>query len=193
MPRLSVCTLLALGSLAGVLLGGCRPEHEAAGPPALAASTTTAAAPTAYVAAANDVEAGRYLATVAGCNDCHTAGYLQAGGAVPESEWLLGSPIGWRGPWGTTYPPNLRLTVQSLSEDVFVDMLHTRTGLPPMPWMNTAKLSDADARALYRYLQALGPKGEPMPAAVPPGVEPDTPYLDLEPKHMERLAPPPQG
>ena len=58
-----------------------------------------------------DVERGRYLAIIGGCNDCHTDGYLQAEGDVPEDRWLLGSPVGWRGPWGTTYPPNLRLSV----------------------------------------------------------------------------------
>ena len=64
-----------------------------------------------------DVERGRYLAIIGGCNDCHTDGYLQAEGDVPEDRWLLGSPVGWRGPWGTTYPPNLRLSVQALTED----------------------------------------------------------------------------
>jgi mono/diheme cytochrome c family protein len=57
-----------------------------------------------------DAARGRYIALIGGCNDCHTAGFPQKGGEVPEAEWLLGNPVGFRGPWGTTYPTNLRLT-----------------------------------------------------------------------------------
>ena len=165
------------------VLSGCRQAETA--PPSVPTETVSAEAAAApHVAATSDLEAGRYLVIVGGCNDCHTAGYLQTEGNVPESEWLLGSPIGWRGPWGTTYPANLRLTTQNLTEDAFVTVLHTRKALPPMPWMNTAKLSDRDARAIYRYIRSLGPKGEVMPAPVPPDVEPTTPYLDLMPKNL---------
>lgn len=61
-----------------------------------------------------EVERGRYLAKVTGCNDCHTAGYARAGGKVPESQWLMGDSLGWRGPWGTTYPANLRLYMRGM-------------------------------------------------------------------------------
>ena len=53
------------------------------------------------------IDRGRYLAQVAGCNDCHTSGYLMSGGKVSESEWLKGDSFGWRGSWGTTYASNL--------------------------------------------------------------------------------------
>ncbi len=127
------------------------------------------------------VERGRYLAIAGGCNDCHTNGYLLTEGNVPETEWLLGSPVGWRGPWGTTYPPNLRLTVQDLTEDEWVTLLRTRKALPPMPWVNANQLAEADAGALYAYIRSLGPAGERMPTALPPEQEPTTPYLSLFP------------
>ena len=127
------------------------------------------------------VERGRYLAIVGGCNDCHTDGYLATEGDVPEPEWLLGSPVGWRGPWGTTYPPNLRLTVQDLTEDDWATMLRVRKALPPMAWMNANQLAEADTRALYAYIRSLGPAGERMPTALPPEQEPTTPYLSLFP------------
>ena len=79
------------------------------------------------VQADSAVTAGRYLVIIGGCNDCHTAGYMAQEGNVPESDWLTGSPVGWRGPWGTTYPSNLRLLVQSMSEDAWVEMLHRIT------------------------------------------------------------------
>jgi len=160
-------------------------------PAAIAAATSATrddtAVPSGHVQADTDVAAGRYLVIIGGCNDCHTAGYLAREGDVPESDWLTGSPVGWRGPWGTTYPSNLRLLVQAMPEDAWVTMLHTRTARPPMPWMNVRRLSETDARAIYRYLQALGPRGVAMPAAVDPGIEPVTPYIVLDPVHLERM------
>lgn len=137
-----------------------------------------------FVSAKTDIEAGRYIITVGGCNDCHTDGYLQTEGKVPEENWLTGSKIGWRGPWGTTYATNLRIRVQELTEDQWVSTLHTRTAMPPMPWMNVNKMSETDARAVYRYIKSLGSKGEKMPLALPPDEEPKTPFLLLEPQNM---------
>jgi mono/diheme cytochrome c family protein len=51
---------------------------------------------------AADVRHGRYLVQTSGCNDCHTPGYMQHDGKVPEAEWLTGDAMGWQGPWGTT-------------------------------------------------------------------------------------------
>jgi hypothetical protein len=127
------------------------------------------------------VEAGRYLVIVGGCNDCHTEHYLQTEGDVPEDLWLTGSALGWRGPWGTTYPPNLRLTASELSEDEWVALLRDRKALPPMPWMNVNQMSEIDSRNLHRYLRSLGVAGERAPAALPPDQEPATPYLSLMP------------
>ena len=66
------------------------------------------------------VERGRYLVRIGGCNDCHTPGYAVTGGKVPESQWLVGDALGWRGPWGTTYATNLRLYMQDLTEEQWV-------------------------------------------------------------------------
>jgi len=63
------------------------------------------------------IERGRYLIKTSGCNDCHTPGYLKSNGETPVSQWLLGDTFGWRGPWGTTYPSNLRLFMSGLGED----------------------------------------------------------------------------
>jgi hypothetical protein len=35
---------------------------------------------------------------------------------------------------------------------------------------------------MYRYVKALGPKGERAPRAVPPGQEPTTPYVLMVPQ-----------
>ncbi|RZJ26718.1 MAG: cytochrome C, partial [Brevundimonas sp.] len=127
------------------------------------------------VVAETDIEAGRYLILTGGCNDCHTPGYPQRGGRIPESEWLKGNGTGFRGPWGTTYPHNLRRTVAGMTEDAWVEMLSTREDLPPMPWPSLRAMADADKRAVYRYIKSLPLEGDPAPAALPPGQTPTTP------------------
>ena len=129
---------------------------------------------------ADDIERGKYLVTLGGCNDCHTDGYLMTEGQVPESQWLLGSPMGWRGPWGTSYAKNLRHSVANMTEDQWVEILRG-SGLPPMPWMNVNQFAESDTRAIYRYISQMGDPGEPMPLPVPPDEEPTTPYLNLTP------------
>ena len=168
-----------LAGLAMLALVGCQPGKASASSDDTANGATTSAPP--HLVASSDIEAGRYLVIVGGCNDCHTETYLQTEGNVPEKDWLAGSKLGWRGPWGTTYPPNLRLRVQEWTEDTFVQTLHERKELPPMPWVNVNQISEQDARAIYRYIRSLGPTGEPSPAAVPPDQEPTTPYLLLTP------------
>lgn len=139
---------------------------------------TTAAMP----AVADDhgdalVERGRYLARIAGCNDCHTPGYPQSGGLVPESEWLLGDRLGWRGPWGTTYAGNLRLFADDISEEQWLNLARTAKYRPPMPWFALRDMTDEDVIAIYRLLRHLGPAGEPVPEWVPPDQEPGGPYV----------------
>lgn len=163
-----------------LLLAGC----------AAAAEETPAAVESAapVVTAATPEDAGRYIALVGGCNDCHTEGYLESMGEVPESSWLSGSVVGFRGPWGTTYPANLRLSVVNMTEDQWVETLRTRKGLPPMPWPNVNQMTEADARALYRYITSLGPTGSPAPTNLAPNVEPTTPWFDFVPKNLPVVA-----
>ncbi len=125
------------------------------------------------------VERGKYLVVVTGCNDCHTAGYLLSQGDVPEEEWLTGNPVGWRGPWGTTYGANLRTLVDSLTSEQWVVLTKTLKARPPMPWFNLNAINEQDSLAMYEYIRHLGPAGAPAPAYVPPDQSPKTPYSDL--------------
>lgn len=133
--------------------------------------------------ASPQAQRGRYLVSIAGCNDCHTAGYMESNGAVPEPEWLTGAPLGFQGPWGTTYPANLRLLFQQMTEAQW--LARARAPMrPPMPWFNLAHMTDDDLRAIYVYVRALGPKGNPVPAYVPPGKAVATPYFEFVPKNL---------
>jgi mono/diheme cytochrome c family protein len=125
------------------------------------------------------VKRGRYVVQIAGCNDCHTAGFAPSGGKVPEAEWLAGDSLGWRGAWGTTYPTNLRLYFQNLTEDQWVKKAKTLSARPPMPWFNVRDMSTSDLRAMYRYVRHLGPAGKPAPAYLPPDKTPPQPYVQF--------------
>lgn len=193
-PRLHTSVLLTLFVGSTLILAACGPARGTETPPSETPTAETPATSMPHVQAADPVDAGRYLITIGGCNDCHTAGYLEVDGNLPESEWLTGVPIGFRGPWGTSYASNLRLVVQDMPEEAFVQMARTRKALPPMPWPSLNRMSDDDLRAIYRFIHSLGAKGEPMPRPVGPDQEPATPYFDFEPQHMERLqAPAPEA
>jgi mono/diheme cytochrome c family protein len=153
---------------------------------AVAAITTSLAGPVSRsaVPAVQDgaIAHGRYLVAIGGCHDCHTPGYASAGGHAPAADWLTGSPVGYQGPWGTSYPANLRLTVQSLTEAQWLVSARSQRR-PPMPWFTLREMSDRDLTDMYRYIRSLGPAGVPAPAAVPPGGRVNTPYIVLEPQN----------
>jgi len=134
------------------------------------------------VHAASDIEAGRYIVMLGGCNDCHTPGFAQTGGAEPaEADWLMGDAVGFAGPWGVSYPANLRLSFEAMTEDDFVELARKGEGRPPMPWPSLKAMSESDLRAVYRYVKSLGPKGVQAPAPVAPGAEATTPVIHFMP------------
>lgn len=156
--------------------------------PADATPTETASAntPMQHVVADSGVDAGRYLVKIGGCNDCHTPGYVEGimmtGKAMPESDWLKGGDVGFSGPWGVSYPSNLRLAFQNMSEEQFIELSRSGQGRPPMPWPSLQAMSDKDLKAIYAYIRSLGPAGEMAPAALSPGVEPDRPHIIFAPQ-----------
>jgi mono/diheme cytochrome c family protein len=168
------------------LLAGCSPATGNA-PDAVA---TNPAAPSD----ASLVARGEYLVRISGCNDCHTPGYAETAGNVPMHQWLVGSPVGWSGPWGTTYPANLRQKVAGMDESTWMAYtagLHTR---PPMPDMAVRTMVEGDRRAIYRFIHSLGAAGRPAPDYLPPGHTPPLPYvqwvLPLPPVGQSGTAPP---
>ncbi len=71
------------------------------------------------------------------------------------------------GPWGVSFSTNLTPDVTGLgawTEDTFVRAMRTgkhqgdpdkRDMLPPMPWRHYQGMTDADLRAIWRYLQTI--------------------------------------
>lgn len=124
------------------------------------------------------IDRGRYLVRTTGCNDCHTPGYTANAGHVPESLWLIGDQLGWQGPWGTTYPVNLRLLMQAITAEQWLELARRPTR-PPMPWFALRDMTDADLLAIYHFTRSLGPAGGPAPAFVPPNQPVRTPVIQI--------------
>jgi len=153
---------------------------------AMVASTQCVLAEHGNTSAMKSIERGRYLVKITGCNDCHTPGYAETGGKIPEQKWLTGDQLGWHGPWGTTYPSNLRLYMSGISEEQWVQHAHTVQYRPPMPWFALRDMASQDLRAIYRFVKYLGPAGEAAPAYLPPGQEPKGAFVQfpLPPKSL---------
>jgi mono/diheme cytochrome c family protein len=147
--------------------------------PAASVAADAPAKSAAKPASSKQVERGRYLVRIAGCNDCHTPNFMVNGGKTPESDHLIGNTLGWRGPWGTTYPTNLRLYFQSMTEDMWVQMAKEIQRRPPMPYFSLNAMSETDVRAIYKYVRYLGPAGVPAPSFIPADKEPPKPYVQF--------------
>ncbi|MAQ39051.1 MULTISPECIES: c-type cytochrome [Thioclava] len=142
------------------------------------------ASSSAVVAQEVSVERGKLVSITSGCHDCHTAGYNESGGKIDPEAALKGVPLGWQGPWGTTYAVNLRLEIKDMDEDGFVEYAKTFDAKPPMPFYNVHAMPESDLRSLYQYIKSLGDPGDPMPEALPPGEAPTTPYIVMAPPMM---------
>jgi mono/diheme cytochrome c family protein len=130
------------------------------------------------------VKRGLQISIIGGCHECHTEGYSEGEGKIDPAKALKGSSIGWQGPWGTTYPGNLRLDASDLSEDGFLRILQTLKASPPMSWYNLRALDEDDMRSLYQYIRSLGEPGTRAPSFVPPGEKVRTQYIVLAPPQL---------
>ncbi|HVI57385.1 MAG TPA: cytochrome C [Luteimonas sp.] len=158
------------------------------------AAESPAPAATASPVTGSDLLArGEYIVRIGGCNDCHTAGYAERQGEVDKAQWLTGSPLGYRGPWGTTYAANLRLLLADMDEAQWLDYSGKLRTRPIMPDFTVRMMSEQDRRALFRFVKSLGPAGTPAPAYLPPGQQPVPPYFDLVLPPAPAAAPPKAG
>ena len=132
----------------------------------------------------SDIERGRSVVQTMGCNDCHTAGYMVTRAKIPEEDWLVGSSLGFRGPQGTVYPTNLRLLLNSISEEDWLTLVGQMRKDSPMTWVLLPETPEQDLRAVYRFVKYLGPKGTPTLANLPAGVMPTTPYMEYPNPHQ---------
>jgi hypothetical protein len=82
------------------------------------------------------------------------------------------------GPWGVSFAANITSDstgigawreeqfITAMREGKYKGLKNNRTLLPPMPWPNYAKASDADLKAIFRYLKSTKPVNNVVPAAL---------------------------
>ena len=145
------------------------------------ASATAAAADTS-------VERGKYLVTIAGCNDCHTPGGMLG---QPDAKRVLGgSDVGFGDPasgvWvGGNLTPDKETGLGGWTTQQIV-VAFTKGKLPDgrelsemMPWPALSHLTPEDAEAIAAYLQSLPPVKNAVPGPFKAGETPSVPYVSV--------------
>ena len=115
----------------------------------------------------SQIHRGRYLVSIAQCNNCHTDGYQASGATLPESRWLDGTSRKWVTKEGTVWATNLRLLVQDIPVDTWIKLARNSRARTPMPWWSLRDMTDEDLRSVYAFIYSLGPSGVRAPAFVP--------------------------
>ena len=149
-------------------------------------------APTAArpAAADDEVERGKYLVTLGGCNDCHTPGSFL--GKRDTTRVLGGSEVGFELPGlGVFHGPNLtpdrETGLGEWSKEEIVTAITTgvrpdgRHLAPIMPWRDFAHLTRADALAIAAYLQSLPPVRNKVPGPFGPTEAPTSFVMKVVP------------
>jgi mono/diheme cytochrome c family protein len=139
--------------------------------------------PALPAAAETQVERGKYLVTIAGCNDCHTPGALL--GKPDFARTLGGSDVGFGIPAvgvfvGQNLTPDKETGLGNWTADQIVASITTgvtpdgRKLFPVMPWPELSHLTPDDAQAIAAYLKSLPPVNNAVPGPFGPKEVPST-------------------
>ena len=134
-------------------------------------------AATAAQAADPAAERGKYLVSIAGCNDCHTPGYFL--GKPDMARFLGGSEVGFEIPGlGVFHGPNLtpdkETGLGNWTDEQILTALQKgarpdgRMLAPIMPWHAFANLTAEDAKGIVAYLRSLPPVKNKVPGPFGP-------------------------
>ena len=156
--------------------------------PALAAVAISCAA--AASAEESQIERGKYLVTIASCNDCHTPGYFL--GKPDFSRTLAGSEVGFTIPGlgafvGRNLTPDKETGLGNWTDDQIISAI--TAGIRPdgrrlaliMPWQGLSHLSSDDAHAIVAYLRSLPPVKNAVPGPFGPKEVPTTLVFTIVP------------
>lgn len=143
--------------------------------------------PASYSRAAGpQVERGKYLVNIAGCNDCHTPGYFL--GKPDMTRYLGGSDVGFEVPnvgvfVGPNLTPDKETGLGNWTREQIVTAIQTgarpdgRELWPIMPWRAFAKLTRQDAMAIAAYLKSVPAVRHKVPGPFGPNEKPATMFL----------------
>ena len=124
------------------------------------------------------VERGKYLATIASCNDCHTPGYFL--GKPDMASFLGGSDVGFELPGlgvfvGRNLTPDKETGLGDWTVPQIVEALqkgHRPDGrelAPIMPWRAFANFTKRDAKAIAMFLKTIPAVKHAVPGPFGPG------------------------
>jgi len=153
----------------------------------LSASIALAATTAAILAAAtllprahadSQIDRGKYLVTLAGCNDCHTPGYFF--GKPDMARYLGGSEVAFEIPGVGAFPgrnitPDKETGIGNWTPEQIVTALQQgqrpdgRTLAPIMPYHAFSYLTKEDAFAIAAFLQSIPPVKNQVPGPFKPG------------------------
>ena len=153
-------------------------------------------------AADTQIERGKYLVTIAGCNDCHTPGYFL--GKPDFSRTLAGSDVGFTIPGvgafvGRNLTPDKETGLGNWTDDQIISAITAgirpdgRKLAPIMPWQELSHLtSEDDAHAIVAYLRSLPPVKNAVPGPFGPKEIPSTLVFVIVPGEVAAKLPAPQ-
>lgn len=145
------------------------------------------------------VQRGKYLVGLAGCNDCHTPGYFF--GKPDMTRFLGGSEVGFEIPdLGVFHGPNLTPDHDTglgkwSTEDIVTAITtgHRPDGrilAPIMPWHAFANLTPQDSRAIAAFLESLPPVRNKVPGPFGPSEKPTSFVMKIVPPEVTAVGNP---
>jgi mono/diheme cytochrome c family protein len=148
----------------------------------------------------DEIARGKYLVTLASCNDCHTPGYFL--GKPDFSRTLGGSEVGLAIPGlgafvGPNLTPDKETGLGKWTDDQIISAITAgvtpdgRRLAPIMPWQGLSHLSSEDAHAIVAYLRSLPPVKNAVPGPFGPKETPTTLVFVIVPGEVYAKLPPP--
>jgi len=122
---------------------------------------------------ADPVAYGDYMVRLSACRDCHTPMDAQ-GQVIPGMDFAGGFAL--IGPYGQVASANITQAPSGIpyyTEDLFLEMMRTgrvkaRKIHDAMPWMFYGKQTDDDLKAIFAYLETIGPVQHRVDNSLPP-------------------------
>lgn len=157
----------------------------------MAIAVATFVVPSSGALAQNaQIQRGKYLVGLAGCNDCHTPGYFF--GKPDMARFLGGSEVGFEIPGlGVFHGPNLtphpEAGIGKWSTKEITTAITTgrrpdgRILAPIMPWHAFADLTDQDVHAIVAFLKSLPPVDNKVPGPFGPNEQPTSFVMKIVP------------
>jgi mono/diheme cytochrome c family protein len=147
-----------------------------------------------------EIARGKYLVTIASCNDCHTPGYFL--GKPDFSRTLGGSDVGFTIPGlgafvGPNLTPDKETGLGNWTDGQVIAAIaagvtpNGRRLAPIMPYAALSHLSSDDAHAIVAYLRSLPPVKNAVPGPFGPKETPTTLVFVIVPGEVYAKMPPP--